>query len=310
MSAARHASAQAFQDRLPGALIGEQPARSSDDVFVQILARRRQQDNVVIPAVPEPLVVWIVSGAAVVEERAPGGAWQANRVVAGDFFLTTATTPTEMRWRAGGTDPFEVMHLYIGVNLLKRAVRDILGKPDERFALREVSGERDDLLSSLLEKIKAEMLAGGPSGVFIQGLAQAMTVHLARTYRSGVAASMAPHGGLQAYKLHRVWQAMRERLHEPFVLGQFADLAQLSPFHFSRVFKQSTGMSPSRYFIALRMERAKALLDRGDLSIIDVGLAVGYASPGHFAGRFRATTGLTPSEYRATQASRERSEPT
>lgn len=297
------ASADAFHERIPGTLIKEQRALSSDEVFVQILSRRPHQENVIIPAVPEPLIVWIVSGEALVEERELGGAWKKNHVVAGGFFLTTATLPTEMRWRAAGTQPFEVMHVYIGVNLLKLAVQDIQGKPDHRFALREVSGSRDGVLSSLLEKIKLELMGQAvPSNAYIHGLAQAMMVHLVCTFQTERPAEMGPRGGLQAYKLHRVFDAMKQRLHEPFVLDQFAELAELSPFHFSRVFKQSTGMSPSRYFIALRMDRARDLLDHGGRSIIEVSLAVGYASPGHFSGLFKATTGSSPSEYRLARS--------
>ncbi len=111
-------SAETFEEYLPGKLIREHRAQSSRDVFVQILARRHVQENVIIPAVPEPFIVWILSGNAVVEERSPGEPWLANRVTAGDFFLTTAASPTEMRWHAGPDKPFVVMHVYMGVAMM------------------------------------------------------------------------------------------------------------------------------------------------------------------------------------------------
>ncbi len=64
-------SAETFEEYLPGRLLREHRAQSSRDVFVQILARRHEQENVIIPAVPEPFIVWILSGQAVVEERSP-----------------------------------------------------------------------------------------------------------------------------------------------------------------------------------------------------------------------------------------------
>lgn len=299
MSGAIRASADALQKRIPGELIKEQRAHSSDDVLVQILSRRRDQENIVIPAVPEPLIVWIVSGEALVEERELGAAWQANRVVAGDFFLTTASAPTEMRWQATGTQPFLVMHVYIGLQLLKRAICDVVGKADRRFALREVSGEHDGILSSFLGQIELELSRQqAPSAVYIHGLAQAMAVHLVRHYETAARTEPGPRGGLQAYKLHRVFDAMNQGLQQPFILHRFAQLAELSDFHFSRVFKQSTGVSPSAYFIGLRMARARELLVNGDQSIIDICLSIGYASPGHFASLFRAETGMTPGQYR------------
>ncbi|MRV76709.1 helix-turn-helix domain-containing protein [Duganella sp. FT92W] len=284
MNSTPRTSAEAFEEYIPGELLAEHRAQSSGDVFVQILARRQEQENIIIPAVPEALIVWILSGEAVVEERPPGGEWVANRVVAGDFFLTTATTPTEMRWKAAAGTPFTVMHVYIGVSMM------------QNIALREVSGARDATLSALLEHIRAEMIDQHPAnGRFIQGIAQALAVHVARTYKTDAERQ---RGGLQAFKLHRVFEAMRERLAQPFDLAEFADLAELSEFHFSRVFKQSTGLSPSRYFIRMRMEEARRLLTETDNSIINIGLAVGYNSPSHFASVFRKHTGVSPSTYR------------
>ncbi|WP_316149641.1 AraC family transcriptional regulator [Cupriavidus sp. BIC8F] len=294
-----HTSAEALEEHIPGELIREYKAQSSEDVFVQVLSRHRTQDSVIIPAVPEPLIVWILSGEAVVEERPLGGTWLANGVKAGDFFLTTATEPTELRWRAGDAQPFTVMHIYIGLLLLKRVIREIRNKAMGDFALREVSGESDEMLSGLLGFMYRELSEQHQaSASAIQGLAQVLTVHLVRTYEKEVSHHRVLRGGLPAYKLHRIFEVMKESLSEAFNLGQYAELAGLSEYHFSRVFKQATGMSPSRYFIRLRMEQARRLLRESGSSIVDVGLSVGYSSPSHFSQVFRKETGLAPGEYR------------
>jgi len=278
-------SAETFEEYLPGKLIREHRAQSSRDVFVQILARRHVQENVIIPAVPEPFIVWILSGNAVVEERSPGEPWLANRVTAGDFFLTTAASPTEMRWHAGPDTPFVVMHVYMGVAMM------------QEYELREVSGARDDTLSALLEQIRQELyLQNPPSGPFIQGIAQALAVHLIRTYGTH---AKRHRGGLQAFKLHRVFTAMREGLAQPFDLARLAELTDLSEYHFSRAFKQSTGLSPSHYFIRLRMEEARRMLSESNDSIINIALNVGYTSPSHFVAVFLRHNGVTPSHYRS-----------
>jgi AraC family transcriptional regulator len=293
------ASAEIFREVIPGEVIREQLGESGDDVCVQILTRHRHQENIVIPAVPEPLIVWIVSGEAMVEERALGGEWKGNRVLEGDFFLTTATAPTEMRWKVSGTLPFEVMHVYIGLTLLQHAIRDVCGKPIRAFTLREVSGEKDGILSSLLEQIKRELSERDPpSRLYIQGLARSLTVHVVRSYATASVQGAGPRGGLQAYKLRKIVDAMTQSLAETFILSRYAAIAELSDFHFSRVFKQTTTLSPSSFFNRLRMEHAKVLLLESELSILDVCAAVGYASPSHLSTRFRGATGMTPSEYR------------
>lgn len=171
MTIIQRTSAEAFEEYIPGKLLREHRAQSSRDVFVQILARRQVQEHVIIPAVPEPFIVWILSGRAVVEERSPGEEWLANRVGAGDFFLTTADSPTEMRWQAEPDTPFVVMHVYMGVAMMQDS------------ELREVSGAHDATLSALLEHMRHKLYGQNPpSGPFIQGIAQALAVHLIRTY--------------------------------------------------------------------------------------------------------------------------------
>jgi AraC family transcriptional regulator len=70
-------------------------------------------------------------------------------------------------------------------------------------------------------------------------------------------------------------------------------------FHFSRVFKQTTGMSPLQFVMRERITRAQQLMRETSRSIIDVALEVGYTSPSHFAKVFRRVTGVGPNEFRS-----------
>src|SRR5262245_33212642 len=110
-----HSSSEALDDLVPGTRIVTGSGRAWKDLLVQTFQRDRHQGCLLIPAVPEPLIVWILSGSATVEERELGGAWVAHRVSAGDFFLTNATQPYELRWTADGEQPFEVMHIHLGL---------------------------------------------------------------------------------------------------------------------------------------------------------------------------------------------------
>ena len=87
---------------------------------------------------------------------------------------------------------------------------------------------------------------------------------------------------------------MNAQLADDFSLTRLARSAELSEYHFSRMFKRATGLSPSQYFIGLRM----ALLIETQRSVIDIGLEVGYSSPSHFSQVFRREVGVTPSAYR------------
>ena len=79
---------------------------------------------------------------------------------------------------------------------------------------------------------------------------------------------------------------MREQLAEEISTETLAELVELSPFHFSRVFKQATGMSPLQFVTRERITRAQQLIRETSRSLIEVALEVGYTSPSHFAKSF------------------------
>src|SRR5262249_48303390 len=104
-------------------------------------------------------------------------------------------------------------------------------------------------------------------------------------------------GGLAAWQKTRVTDYVEEQLAENVLLSQLAEVARLSPFHFSRAFQQSFGLPPLRYVTSRRIERAKSLL-AGEASITQVGLAVGFAETSSFTTAFRRHTGVTPTAFR------------
>ena len=87
-------------------------------------------------------------------------------------------------------------------------------------------------------------------------------------------------------------------LKEEINLDQVAAQAGLSKFHFHRLYKSATGVSPARYHVNLRMNAARRLLRETKGSVVAVALEVGYTNPSHFAQLFRKETGLSPSDYR------------
>lgn len=91
---------------------------------------------------------------------------------------------------------------------------------------------------------------------------------------------------------------MRAHFQDPLTLSEIADSAQLSPFHFNRIFRSITGIPPSVYLAALRIEQAKKLLLRTRLSVTSVCFDVGYNSLGTFTTRFTQFVGTNPTQLR------------
>lgn len=91
---------------------------------------------------------------------------------------------------------------------------------------------------------------------------------------------------------------MRAHFQDPLTLPEIAGSVQLSPFHFNRIFRSITGIPPSVYLAALRIEQAKKLLLRTRLSVTSICFDVGYNSLGTFTTRFTQFVGVNPTQLR------------
>jgi AraC-like DNA-binding protein len=91
---------------------------------------------------------------------------------------------------------------------------------------------------------------------------------------------------------------MRYAYGRPVTLPDVAACANLSPYHFLRVYKQTYGETPHEFLTRLRIERAKTLLGRGSHNVTEACFEVGFSSLGSFSSLFAGRVGLSPSEYR------------
>ena len=97
----------------------------------------------------------------------------------------------------------------------------------------------------------------------------------------------------------KVIRHMKQHLQDPLDLDQIASIAAASKFHFVRIFDEITGTTPHHFLACLRIQLAKELLLKTDLSITDICMEVGYNSLGSFSKTFSFLVGLSPVEFRA-----------
>jgi AraC family transcriptional regulator len=105
-------------------------------------------------------------------------------------------------------------------------------------------------------------------------------------------------GGLACWQRKRVADYIEAHVADDIPLATLAELARLSPCHFSRSFKQSFGMPPHKYHAGRRIERAKQLLANRDLSVTAIALEVGFSETSTLTAAFHKWTGQTPSNHR------------
>jgi AraC family transcriptional regulator len=169
----------------------------------------------------------------------------------------------------------------------------------DRVELPPVSDLSHPRLRAAVLALDAELTAGGPGGrLLAESLGNVLAVHLLRHFSAHGAANTPLGGVLPKHKLRAVIEYIREHLDAELSLDHLAAVTHLSPYHFARLFKNSTGLPPHQYVVARRVERAKELLRQRDgLSLADVAVEVGFSSQSHFTRHFKRLVGVTPRRF-------------
>jgi len=108
----------------------------------------------------------------------------------------------------------------------------------------------------------------------------------------------ADHHAMPGCRLRRVTEYIQQNLDKDLTLAELADVVYMSPYHFARLFKGSTGVPPHRFVVRQRIARARGALATSELSIAQISRMVGFRTPSHFTTVFRRVTGITPGGYR------------
>src|SRR5882724_5836825 len=289
-----HTTAQVFSEYIGGEVIADSATLKWSGLFVRRYRFPRVVDSFLVPATAEPLIAAIIAGSAEFEEREVGGTWLPHRVRRGDLFVTRSTTPYELRWRSPLGAELDVIHIHIAVDQCLAAFEMVYKGRARDVEVTEFFG-RDETLAHLTFAC-AEMLSTGTAGNWqrVGAIAHLLAIHIAEKYTNVGSQKSEFRGGLPVVRLRKVEDYVRAHLTEDISIEKLAELAELSSFHFCRVFKQATGMTPLQFVTRERMLKAQRLIRETSRSLIEIALEVGYTSPSHFAQVFRRTVGMAP----------------
>jgi AraC family transcriptional regulator len=268
----------------------------------RLCARRhrfpRVVDGFLVPATAEPLITCQLNGSAEFQERDIGGAWVPRQVRRGDIFVTGSKTPYELRWRSPVGAEIDVIHIHLALDQCLSAFEMVHKDKANAVEVTDFFG-RDETLAHLSFAC-AEMLSVRTAGNAkrVAAFAQMLAIYIAEKYTNVTSQRPDYRGGLPIARLRKIEDYVRAHLTERIFLETLAESAELSPFHFSRVFKQATGMTPMQFVTRERMLQAQQLIRETPRNLIEIALEVGYTSPSHFAQVFRQTVGMAPTQFR------------
>ncbi|MEP6903605.1 MAG: AraC family transcriptional regulator [Actinomycetota bacterium] len=165
--------------------------------------------------------------------------------------------------------------------------------------IREDYQIRDAFITQIGATLYSEFKNPSAVGrIYIESLAVTLAVHLLRNYSVAAQHLREFSGGLSGARLRRAVEYIEAHLDLNLSLTQVAEIVGMSPYHFSRALKKSTGYAPHAYVVHQRLERAKQLLTETKKPIIEIAAAVGYVNHCHFSTQFHKLVGISPSAYR------------
>lgn len=212
---------------------------------------------------------------------------------------TICILPAGLEHEAALEGNSEHLALYLDPQLIAKAAAE--SKLSGSFEITERYTRRDNVINSIGMALLGELESEGLSGrLYAESLGNVLAIHLLRYYSVSTLRPATFTGGLSAAKLRQVTDFIGENYSRDLKLAELAQVAGMSSFHFAREFKRTTGTTPHQYLIKFRVERAKALLAKNDLPLIEVGLRSGFSHQSHFTRLFRKITGTTPHSYRLT----------
>lgn len=193
------------------------------------------------------------------------------------------------------------IYLHLEPDFVKRVAAGADLNPDSTEIVTSLE-TRSPIIESMARMAFDELQRGTEamaSNLYADSLANMLAVQLLREYSSH---RMPPEkryvNGLTNKTLACVLDLIESDLAEDLSLKVLANAAGLSEYYFLRMFKQSTGYTPHQYVINQRIERAKELLRKTDMSITEIAYLLGFSTPAHFTHHFRRKTGATPSALR------------
>ncbi len=189
------------------------------------------------------------------------------------------------------------IHLYVRSELIVEAASELCRGDHAGVEILAQIGVQDGLIEQAAHTACQFMREHVYSNWAADSVARTLAIQLIRKYSSARLLAEAPAHGLPDVKLRQVKAYIEENLEANLSLSMLSGVAALSPIHFSRQFKRSTGKSPHQYLLNARIEGAKRLL-RSSLPIAEIAFRCGFAHQEHLTHAFRKLTGTTPGAYR------------
>lgn len=276
-------------------------ASSTDRGWTHLLAERRSHGAGELPSlIPRETEIAIMLRGRTLVERQGGGMRQRTFATRGTIWLCPSGIREEYINVAGEIS--DCLHIFLPGRPFADTVLQDLDIDPSRVNLRYESIAHDSFIEPIAERILAELDAETSSGrLLVETMSNTLSAYLIQRYsETGVRLriSTTVDKPLDGRRLSRVMDFVDAQISGDLAVSDMAKVACLSPAHFARSFKATTGRPPHEFVSERRLDLAKKMLSEGRHSTAEIAHATGFSSQANFARAFRKVASMTPSQYR------------
>jgi AraC family transcriptional regulator len=202
----------------------------------------------------------------------------------------------ESHWQLGQTQQF--MHLYFTDDYLKQLALKVFDIDPRMLQIPELNFTNDVATEALFRHcIATSDWCNDHDHIAKEQMTNTILVSMLQNL--DITKRVAPiTGGLSPKIKTLVCDYMQTNFHRQVYLAELATLAQLSEYHFCRMFKQSFAQTPQAYLLTIRIEQAKLRIKTGIESVSEIALQCGFSNQSHMGRYFKKRVGISPRQYR------------
>lgn len=232
----------------------------------------------------------------VIERGALSFRYRGEEVVAAAGDINLANPDEPHTGQAAGAEGWTYRMFYFDATLLARAAREMSGRETASLPFFQAGVLVDPPLAAEIAGL--HRLFSNPAGggrLARESCLLAVLTALIRRHSDGLLKIAGT--GRERAAVARAREFMEAHFAEDISLDRLSAVANLSPFHFIRVFARETGLSPHRFLSQLRVRRARKMIEQG-MALADTAYAAGFADQSHLTRHFKSIWGITPGKYR------------
>ncbi len=238
--------------------------------------------------------LFLCTGGQGIAHRKHRGVWNNHHIRPGSVFIVRRDTEIQAAWTS---NPWPTMLLQLDHSKFQHVAPHEVDAIEKSLASALTTD--DERLATLMLAMREEVLEGCPSGrLFGESVSLALLGYLAGKYATPRPADPV-EAGLSPAQKRALVDYVRASLAGNISVTELAGLVHMSASHFAHVFKASFGVTPYRFVMQERIEGAKDMLARTELSASQIAMAFGFSSQSHFVKVFRQFAGVTPKQYKA-----------